>query len=160
MKRLRVVVAYLVVGLTCLGLGWELNSRLVERTTTSRLSPDETFRASLTERSGPARNFHLRIENLVNGESITAFRSPDEGGPPGSERLIWARDGTKLLLVGRHFFVRDDLFLDNGDQLYFLYDLPTGRGWCNSANPGSWPPLAAGMIEGIEFTEPVRRKLP
>ncbi len=61
-----------------------------------------------------------------------------------------------ILLVGRHFFVRDDLFLDNGDQLYFLHNVPTGRSWINSAEPIGLPRLEAGTIEGVEFTEPIR----
>ena len=67
----------------------------------------------------------------------TLLRSPDEGtAGRGSERLIWSKDGKPwLLLVGRHFFVRKDLFLDNGDQLYFLHHLGPGR-------KGAWSTLA------------------
>lgn len=59
------------------------------------------------------------------------------------------------MLVGRHFFVRDDLMLDNGDQLYFLYDVKTVRSWVNSDVIRHIPPLTADMIAGVEFTEPV-----
>ncbi len=160
MKAIRNAVAFIVGGVTCIGIGWESSVYFTERTTTSRLSPDETLRASLTERLGVGRNFHIQIEDLVSGKTTTIFRSPDEGGPYGSERLIWSKDGTKLLLVGRHFFVKEDLFLDNGDQLYFLYEVATGRFWCNADGLADAPPLKLGLIEGIEFTEPVRRKLP
>jgi hypothetical protein len=158
MKYLLRLLAYFLGGLMLLWLGWELKSHFGERTTTTRLSPDETLRASLSEPPGLDRNFMVRIENLVTGASRTIFRSPDEGGPSGTERLIWSKDGTKLLLVGRHFFVKDDLFLDNGDQLYFLYDVPTGRGWWNSEGLATSSPLKAEMVEGLEFTEPVRLK--
>jgi hypothetical protein len=159
MKELRLIIAFFVMGLICCGLGWWLHSGLGERMTLSRLSPDETFRASLSERAvGFDRNFQIRIENLVTGARITVFRSPDEGKPYGSERLIWSKDGTKLLLVGRHFFVKEDLFLDNGDQLYFLYEVPTGRSWCNSAEDTKAAPLKSILIEGIDFTEPIRLK--
>ena len=132
-------------------------------TTVSRLSPDETILARLVEVSlTPSldRKFRLHLQFFVHSDMKSIFLSPDEGGggPPGTERLIWSKDGTKLLLVGRHFFVKDDLFLDNGDQLYFLYDLPTDRGWCNSEAPVSFPPLKAEMIDGVEFTEPVKLK--
>ena len=103
------------------------------------------------------RNFSIRLEDLARDEEVTIFRSPDEGGPPGTERLIWSKDGTKLLLVGRHFFVKEDLFLDNGDQLYFLHDLPTGKSWCNSAGV-DLPPLKADQVRGVEFTEPIVMK--
>jgi hypothetical protein len=158
MKMLRLVVAFLVVGLIGCGLGWWLQSQFGERITVARLSPDETFRASLSERTGTGRLFDVRIENLITRKTITVFRSPDEGGPYGSERLIWSKDGTKLLLVGRHFFVKEDLFLDNGDQLYFLYEVPTGRSWCNAEGLTGVAPLKAIVVEGIDFTEPVRLK--
>lgn len=151
---LRVIAGFLGVALL-VGLGWCLNSAFGQHMTTSRLSPDETLRASLVERSGIDRNFEVRLENLVDGEASTIFRSPDEGGPFGTERLIWSKDGMKLLLVGRHFFVREDLFLDNGDQLYFLYDVPRKQGWWNSEGLTITSPLKAEMVEGVEFTEPV-----
>jgi hypothetical protein len=159
MKEFRRVIAYFVVGVACIGVGWELRPFLGQRTTMTRLSPDETLRASLTERAfGIDRNFQIRLENCVTDETTTIFRSPDEGRPYGSERLIWSKDGTKLLLVGRHFFVKEDLFLDNGDQLYFLYDVPTGRSWYNTDALSTNSPLKAEMVEGVEFTEPVRLK--
>jgi hypothetical protein len=129
-------------------------------TTTSRLSPDETIRARLVETS-PSwhldRNFRVQLDSLVEGTSTVIFGSPDEGRPEGTERLIWSKDGAWLLLVGRHFFVKDDLFLDNGDQLYFLYHLPTRRAWCNAETSGL-ALLKAETIEGLEFTEPVKLK--
>jgi hypothetical protein len=129
-------------------------------TTTTRLSPDETIRARLVETS-PSwhldRNFRVQLESLVDGTSTIIFGSPDEGRPVGTERLIWSKDGAWLLLVGRHFFVKDDLFLDNGDQLYFLYHLPTRRTWCN-AEVSSLTPLRSETIEGIKFTESIRLK--
>ena len=158
MKRLLLVVGLVGTGLGGVGIGWESAARYGERMTTSRLSPDETLRASLIERPAEDRRFQIRVENLVTGESSIVFRSPDEGQPYGTERLIWSTDGTKLLLVGRHFFVKEDLFLNIGDQAFFLHDVPTGRGWCNSEAPVPFPPLKAEMIEGVEFIEPVRLK--
>jgi hypothetical protein len=156
MKRFLIGSTVLIVGIligSALGvvgtkfLGW--------RTTLTRLSPDETLRVSLVEREFPSidRNFQVRLEDLVKGESTILLRSPDEGIPSGSERLIWSKDGKWLLLVGRHFFVKEDLFLDNGDQLFFLYHLPTKRGWINSADSIAWPPLKAPSIDGIDFTD-------
>ena len=78
---------------------------------------------------------------------MTLYRSHDEGRPEGTERLIWSKDGTKLLLVGRHFFVKEDLFLDNGDQLYFLYD--SGR----PATPGATPADSGGVVPSRSMAE-------
>jgi hypothetical protein len=160
----RTLIASTFAGLIGFGLAL-LYQRITDgrETTTSRLSPDETTLARLVETS-PSwaidRNFAVRLESLVGGSSRTIFRSPDEGKPPGTERLIWSKDGTKLLLVGRHFFVKEDLFLDNGDQLYFLYDVPSGNFLVNSHERPDLPPLKAGTIEGIEFTEPIRLRSP
>jgi hypothetical protein len=160
MKRLLIVAGFALAVVAGFGLStayqWVTAGR--RSVTTSRLSPDETTRASMVE-SNPSwtldRNFAVRLEDLARGGEVTIFQSPDEGKPPGTERLIWSKDGTKLLLVGRHFFVKEDLFLDNGDQLYFLYDLPSGKAWCNSAEETGIPPLAAERVKGVEFTEPV-----
>ncbi|WP_435010994.1 hypothetical protein P12x_002285 [Tundrisphaera lichenicola] len=160
MKWFLIVAGLVLAGLAGSVLTLVVYTKLVARTTTtSRLSPDETIRARLLE--GPPhidRNFSINLEDLARDEVVTIFRSPDEGGPPGTERLIWSKDGTKLLLVGRHFFVKEDLFLDNGDQLYFLHDLPTGKSWCNSAEATPYPPLKADQVQGVEFTEPVDMK--
>jgi hypothetical protein len=128
--------------------------------TVTRLSPDETLRASLVERgfASTDRNFQIRLEDLARGGTERLFHSPDEGGPFGSERLIWSKDGKWLLLVGRHFFVKEDLFLDNGDQLYFLYEVATGKAWTNAKDNFDLPALKAETIHGIEFTEPIRLK--
>jgi hypothetical protein len=161
MKRFMIGSTLLLVGVlfgTALGVvgaklaGW--------RTTVSRLSPDETLRASLVEPEFVAfdRNFQVRLEDLREDKITILLRSPDEGRPYGSERLIWSKDGKWLLLVGRHFFVKEDLFLDNGDQLYFLYNLPSKQGWINSADSIAWPPLKAQSINGIEFTESIKWK--
>ncbi len=153
--------ALVVAASAALGAGATLGLQhlLGPRTTTTRLSPDETTRARLVEvpsRDPTGRNLLVRLEHLETGRTtdLTPGRD-DKGRPEGTERLIWSKDGTYLLLVGRHFYVRDDLFLDNGDQAYFLHHLPTGRGWINSAEPSDLPPLRAEQVRGIEFTEPV-----
>ena len=132
-----------------------------DRVTTCRLSPDETLRVWLVDLHIHYldRNVSVRLERLGKQgwhEMITLLRSsPDEGRLAGTERFIWSRDGTKILLVGRHFFVRDDLMLANGDQMYFFHDLTTGRSWINSESGTSFPALTAAQIAGVEFTERV-----
>jgi hypothetical protein len=156
----RVLIAMFFAALIGFGLAWVFGGLAAERTTLTRLSPDETLRASLVERVFPSfdRNFQIRLEDLVKGETTTIFRSPDEGKPYGTERLIWSKDSKWLLLVGRHCFVKEDLFLDNGDQLYFLYQVASGRFWLNSAERPDLPALKAEMVDGVEFTEPVTLK--
>ncbi len=131
---------------------------VVDRVTTTRVSPDETLRVRLVEAGVDwyiDRNFVVRLDRLETGGTETIFRSPDESPVhKGTERFIWSKDGTKVLLVGRHFDVHDDLFLDNGDQAYFLHDVKAGQSWINSEMIRS-SPLTADLIAGIEFTEPV-----
>ncbi len=159
----RTIIASALAGLVGFGMGMLCQMVSAGRTTTTtRLSPDETLRARLVEVSPTwsiDRNFRIDLESLIDGTTKTIFHSPDEGRPAGSERLIWSKDGKRLLVVGRHCYVKDDLFLDNGDQLYFLHDIPSGKSWLNSDGNSDLPPLRAGTIEGIEFTEPVRLKV-
>ena len=126
--------------------------------TTSRLSPDETSRVRLVDFRAHLldRNFSISLERLETGTRVDLLPwSPDEGEPRGTERFVWSKDGTKVLLVGRHFFVRDDLMLDNGDQAYFLHDLKADRSWINSSQDERLPALTAYLIAGVEFIEPV-----
>ncbi len=143
------------------------------KTTVARLSPNEAWIAELGEPQiwfNPDRYVTIRLKRLYDenhrplsehrpgGNWKFLYQSMDEGRPEGTERLIWSKDGTKLLVVGRHFFVKKDLFLDNGDQLYFLHDVPSGKGWSNADKSEGFPQLTAAMIEGVEFTEPVTLK--
>jgi len=130
-----------------------------EQVTTCRLSPDETLRVWLVELHSNLkldRNLAVRLENLKTQETrdLLPF-SPDEGTPEGTERFVWSKDGTKILLVGRHFFVRDDMMLEGGNQAYFIHDIQVGRSWINSADNDRFPPLTADLLAGVEFTEPV-----
>ena len=164
MKRMRKWIRILsyVAGLIALfGIGVGVGRLTGDRTTTSRLSPDETIRARLVETSpwwAPDRSVRVQLDSLIEGTTTVLYASPDEGRPEGTERLIWSKDGAWLLLVGRHFFVKEDLYLDNGDQAYFLYHLPSGKAWLNSAASSPLPALKARAIDAVEFTVPVNQK--
>ena len=144
-------------GGTALGLGL---ASLRWRTTTSRLSPDETMRVRLLD-WGPEhkldRNFIIRLERLVTDETETIYHSLDEpgSGHEGSERFVWSKDGTKVLLVSRHFDVREDLMLATGDQAYFLYDVTSRRSWLNSELRPNHDPITPEQLAAIDFAEPV-----
>jgi hypothetical protein len=153
MKRL---VGYATVAAVCL-LAGRLSTRVLrEQVTTTRLSPDELLRAVLVEYPYPGfidRNFQVRIEE-VKGASRTIFRSPDEGRPTGSERFLWSRDGSRLVLLGKHFYVTEGVRLQNGEFLYLLYDFPTGRLWCN-ADQSRAPRFGESELRGYDFGEPL-----
>ena len=71
---------------------------------------------------------------MNDGNKTRIFQSPDEG-LPGTERIIWRRDHSQFVIVGRNFFV-DERPRIPMDVLYLLYDIPTGKVWCNAAQAG------------------------
>jgi hypothetical protein len=154
MKRL--VAAVVIAGLA----GWVLGRMFAPSAaiTVTRLSPDETLRALVVEihpGTNGDRVIEVRLESLVDGSSRVLFRSPGIGGPPGTEQLIWSADGHFLLLTGRHFFVKANLFLEGGDQAYLLVEASTGKTWLNTAERSDHPPLTQEQLKSILFTEPL-----
>jgi hypothetical protein len=127
---LGLLVAFAIGLLT--GLAFSFRGR--ERVTVTSLSPDEKTRVLLVELPFRIdRNFELRVESLDRtGEMRTVFRSPDEGRPEGSERILWSGDGRQFILLGRHFYVEPDAVLPSGEQLYLHYNLDTGQVQCNA----------------------------
>ena len=151
------------LGLTTgIAIMWFLFSGERDRTTVSSLSPDDSIRARLVETSPTwalDRNFEVRLEYVKEHKTRIVFDSPDEGRPVGSERFIWSKDGTTLLLVGRHFYAaQTGPVLETGEQAYFLYHVPSRQGWCASAQPTAWPSLTDDALRGIEFTEVVQAR--
>jgi hypothetical protein len=149
-----------VLGLTIgLAIMWIVSIKS-GRPTVSSLSPDDSIRAWLVEISPTwaiDRNFAVRLEFLREDQTRTVFFSPDEGRPVGSERFIWSKDGTTLLLVGRHFYkTAEGPILGTGEQAYFLYHLPSRRGWCASTEQTKWPHLTHNQLRGIDFTEVIQ----
>ena len=122
-------------------------------TTIVSLSPDDRHRVHLVELATFIdRNFELRLETLDDGSIKTIFRSPDEGKPIGSERIMWSVDGSRFLLVGRHFYVNDEAVQD-GRALYLMYDIPTGKLWCNAAQQRECPSFSQTDIESTAWQD-------
>jgi hypothetical protein len=113
--------------------------------TLTSLSPDNALRVVLIERPGFDRNFELRLEQTRGGHSRTVYRSPDEGRPAGSERIVWSADSTRFVLLGRHFFVTERGKLPTGEQAYLMMDVRSGQAWCNAAQQSGFPGMGAGM---------------
>jgi hypothetical protein len=121
--------------------------------TTAATSPDGTLRAEIVDRRLHFidRNFRLRIVDAA-GKATVVFTSCDESpNGIGQERLLWSSDGRRLLLVGRRFWVRGDAKLKSGESLYLLYDVPSGRVWCNSDQEG--PPFGEKELADYDFGE-------
>jgi len=154
--RKTVAIATLALALVACALlmAWKL-SRVPQGTvTTAALSPDGRIRAVLVELPRPLdRNFEIRLEATgdASPQVRTIFSSPDEGRPIGSERFVWSQDSRWLLLVGKHFFTRQDAHLASGEHLYFLYDLNSGEARCNSSQQDTLPPFQIDDLKGIGF---------
>ena len=129
-RCLAAITAVLGAGLV---MGW-WGGRLAERVTLVSLSPDEQTRVWLVEKPHWIdRNFVVRVEEMKSGDSRIVFRSPDEGRPIGSERIVWASDSERFLVLGRHFYTAPDALLGSGNKLYLLHDLRSGRTWSNAS---------------------------
>lgn len=127
----------------------DISERL--RPTASALSPHGEYGISLIERPSLLdRNFTVELANITTGERRVIFESPDEGRPIGTERFVWSADGSRFLLLGRHFFVTDGI-LGNGEQAYLMVDVPTGRVWCNASQQHDYPNFGLRELQTIEW---------
>jgi hypothetical protein len=123
--RVITIFAFLVLWAGCSG---------APNTDASLISESSTgaYRVTLLELNGGMdRNFEVWLERKADGFRTNIFRSPDEGRP-GTERIIWSRDHSQFVLVGRHFVVEDRPRIPI-ETLYLLYDIPSGKLWCNAS---------------------------
>ena len=134
------------------------SSRSNTLVTVHSLSPNGEFRVNLVEQRRSIghidRNFTLQLEYLKAGKVERVeriFVSPDEGLPVGSERFIWAKDSSRFLLVGRHFFVHEHAATPDGELLYLLYDLNTGTIKCNATQQDQCPTFTRQEVAETEW---------
>jgi len=97
------------------------------------------------------RNFDLLLEDVKTGRSRIIFRSPDEGRPVGSERIIWSVDGSRFLLLGRHFYAADATRLKTGEQPYLMMDVPSGKIWCNASQQSEFSAFTIDNLRMISW---------
>lgn len=124
--------------------------------TVSSLSPDDSLRVSVVERTGFLRidrNFDVWLEKVTSGQSRIVFRSPDEGKPIGSERVVWSADGSRFLLLGRHFDITDRGKLSTGEQAYLMMDVQTGQLWCNASQQAHYPGFGVQDLRPVKWLE-------
>lgn len=136
------------------GCDWGKEGTKVTMTSTS---PDRRSRLEMVEITGRMdRNFFLRLSDLGNGNTTNIFYSPDEGNPEG-ERIIWSRDGSRVLLTGRYFGVGTNAILPDGQILYLLYDLKSGELKCNSSQQDLFRGFNRKDVEGIDWMESIEQ---
>jgi hypothetical protein len=102
--------------------------------------------------ANPDRNFRLILRDRTNGDRTVIFTSPDEG-PPGTERASWSTNGGYVLVSGRNFFTRQELTMADGTTAYLLYEIATGRVWCNASQVSSLPPLTYDVLVQAGFCD-------
>ncbi len=123
-----------------------------EKITLTSHSPDGACRVEWVEYQGRLdRNFYLRLSRAGGGGPTTIFNSPDEGKPIGTERIVWSRDSSRFVLLGRHFFVGEHARRTNGEVLYLLYDLRSGNLRCNAKQQTQYPAFSADDLNGTEW---------
>jgi hypothetical protein len=112
------------------------------------LSPDETWQVRVIDRDPWLdRNFELELFCRHDDSVSTIFRSPDEGRPIGSERIVWSPDSWKFVLIGRHFTdCPETARLPTGEIAYLLYDLKSNTLRCNSRQQ-SLPPFKVEELD-------------
>jgi len=118
----------------------------------SSSSPDGRLRVDVVEQDHWLdRNFQLRLRRVAEKSSRTIFESPDEGRPIGTERIIWSRDSSRFVLVGRHFFVPETAKLTNGEAIYLLFDVASGKLRCNSQQQTNYPSFTREDMKGTNW---------
>ncbi len=136
----------LLVGSAC-------TEKMGEQVSLTSSSPDGAFRVELVEYTGRFdRNFYLRLQRVADRATTNIFDSPDEGRPVGTERIIWSRDSSRFLLLGKHFFVEAMAQLTNGEALYLLYDVRSGLLRCNATQRHGCTNIPPTELKGIEWT--------
>lgn len=144
--RPRCVALVGIVYVTCL-------PSCADAPTASALSPDSTLRVDVVEVAAFIdRNFEIELTEVATGRSEIVFRSPDEGKPIGTERVVWSSDGSRFLLLGRNFFVTSEGSLEGGLQAYLMMDVRTGRIWCNARQASDYPRFGVEELRSVEWS--------
>jgi hypothetical protein len=156
MRKASLVTGFIGV-LLCAGCdSWKEGTR-VSLTSTS---PDRRIRVEIVEITGRFdRNFFLRVSDLETGTTTNVFYSPDEGGP-GTERIVWSGDSSRLLLLGREFSVEERGRMPDGEQVYLLYDTKSGNLKCNATQQHRYGGFTHAELEAIHWTDKIEQDGP
>jgi hypothetical protein len=139
---------------------------LHEEVTTSRLSPDDkrvVYLVDFFSNLHPVpydRDFEIQLQEGGGQNAKVIYRSPDESWPAGSERFLWSKDGTRFILLGRHFVLEERHRLSTGEFLYFMYDVPSQKAWSNSDQQIALPHFSVADLAGYDFGEELQPAAP
>ena len=147
-------VIMVIALLLAAGAGFSLRGSLAfnRDVTVTSLSPDDSLRIIVVEHpSSLDRNFDVVIEDVATQQSRVVFHSPDEGRPIGSERVVWSADGSRFLILGRHFYIAERGKLPTGDQIYLMVDVRSGQMWCNASQQNQYPGFGIEDVRAIRW---------
>ncbi|HNH82830.1 MAG TPA: hypothetical protein PL157_10700 [Acidobacteriota bacterium] len=114
------------------GLGLLIYSQFAYTIDHSFLSPAGHWRAKLVDYKQADHKIEIKLEDTTHHQPAKMIYAVDELPSFANERILWSKDETKLLVVGRGCSVPNDCSkLATGEGLYLLYDIPTGTTRCN-----------------------------
>ena len=65
--------------------------------------------------------------------------------------IVWAKDSSQFVLLGRQFYVVEGARLTNGESLYLLYDIRSGQLWCNANQQDKAENFSPKNLDGIAW---------
>lgn len=96
-------------------------------------SRDKKYRVWLYEHPNRMdRNFDVWVEQIADGSRTNIFKSPDEGRPVGTERIIWSENNDEFVLVGKEFFLANPSEIGL-ERPYLWYSFKTQKLYCNAS---------------------------
>lgn len=111
----------------------------------SSVSENGAHRVTIVEKRHSPRRFEIWLERVKDGYKTNIYRSPHETPGFGTERIVWRDDHSQFVVIGRNLFVNNPPIVPM-ETLYLLYDLPTGKLWCNSIE-GNHRPFSETNIQ-------------
>lgn len=120
--------------LGCVSLGLVGCGKQREYVSLRAESPNGQYAVEIVELPADIdRNFQVRLRYIPGKLALSVLLSPDEGRP-GTERIVWSKDSTRFVLLGRNFSVEPHARPGGTNEaLYLLYDVTSGSAWCNAS---------------------------
>jgi len=150
-KKVHAVAAGLVLAIFVTAVSMRLFTNLVHPPLISD-SPNRYYRVTVRE-AVPRfidRNFTVVLTDNKSGSERVIFDSDDQSPTIKTERLLWTRDSSAVALVGDRYYAIPEARLDNGQIVFLVYDVQSGRLWCNGdEDPPKYPRISAKEAEKL-----------
>lgn len=114
------------------GLGLLIYSQFAYTIDHTFLSPTGHWRAKLIDYKQADHKIEIKLEDTTHRQPAKVIYAVHNLPSFANERILWSKDETKLLVVGRGCSTPSDCSrLKTGEELYLLYDIPNGTTRCN-----------------------------